>query len=397
MTTTEEAARLDHDDPLAVARKKFVLPDGMVYLDGNSLGAPTVDASARLAEVVGEEWGRHLVGGWFDAGWWDAPLRVGDRIGQLLLGAARGQTVAAESTSVQLFNALIAAARLRPGRRTILVDADDFPTDQYLTASAARMLGLEVRKAPMAGFESAIAACGPRLAVVTASAVDYRTGQLWDVARLTRAAHDVDAVTVWDLSHAAGAIPLALDRDGVDFAVGCSYKFLSGGPGAPAFAYVSRRHHDRLDQPLTGWHGHAEPFAMAPDYHPANGIRRYRIGTPHILSLLALDTALNVFDEYDIARIRAKNRSLGEFFIACADTHLAGRGFELVTPREADRRGSQITLHHPDAERLTAELVARKVVGDLRPPNLLRFGFNGLYVSHDDILTAALALRALSR
>ncbi|MGH3375742.1 MAG: kynureninase [Actinoallomurus sp.] len=395
MTTAEEAAKLDREDSLAGARDHFVLPDGMVYLDGNSLGALSVDVSARLAEVLAV-WSRQLIGGFADAGWWDAPLRVGDRIGRLF-GAAPGQTMAADSTSVQLFNALIAAARLRPERRTLLMDTGGFPTNRYLTASAARLLGLDVREAPLEEFDAAIRAHGRDLAVVTASAVDYRTGELWDVGGLTRTAHDVGAVTVWDLSHAAGAVPLTVDQDEVDFAVGCSYKFLSGGPGAPSFAYVARRHHDHLDQPLTGWHGHAEPFAMAPDYAPAEGIRRYRIGTPHVLSLLTLDTALDVFDKYDIELIRTKNRSLGDFFIACADAHLAGLGFEVVTPRDADRRGSQISLHHPDAERLLAELAERKVVGDLRPPNLLRFGFNGLYVSHEDILTAVLTMRSLTQ
>ena len=210
--------------------------------------------------------------------------------------------MSSDSTSVQLFNALIAAARLRPGRRTLLMDTGGFPTNRYLTTSAARLLGLDVKEAPLEEFEATIRANAPDLAVVTASAVDYRTGELWDVGGLTRTAHEAGAVTVWDLSHAAGAVPLAVDQDEVDFAVGCSYKFLSGGPGAPSFAYVARRHHDHLDQPLTGWHGHAEPFTMAPDYVPAEGIRRYRISTPHVLSLLTLDTALDVFDKYDIER-----------------------------------------------------------------------------------------------
>ncbi|MGW3075619.1 MULTISPECIES: kynureninase [unclassified Kitasatospora] len=395
MTTHEVAAQLDRDDPLAAARKAFLLPPGTVYLDGNSLGALPASVPERVRRVVAEQWGEHLIGGWYEDGWWDAPLRVGDRLGRLL-GAAPGQTVAGDSTSVQLFNALTAAARLRPGRDILLMDDAGFPTDRYLAASVARMLGLELREAPVSGFEEALADCGERLAVATASAVDFRTGELWDLARLTAATHREGGVVVWDVSHAVGAVPLAVDRDGVDFAVGCGYKFLSGGPGAPAFGYAARRHHDRLDQPLTGWNGHADPFAMTPDYRPAEGIARCRIGTPAVLSLLALDAALDVFDGVDLRQLRRKSLSLSRFFIACVDEHLAGRGFELVTPRQDGRRGSQLTLGHPEAARLMAVLVERGITGDVRPPNLLRFGLNGLYVSHADVLTTVLALRSLT-
>ncbi|MFG2905126.1 kynureninase [Kitasatospora sp. NPDC048286] len=395
MTTHEVAAQLDRDDPLAAARKAFLLPPDTVYLDGNSLGALPASVPERVRRVVAEQWGEHLIGGWYEDGWWDAPLRVGDRLGRLL-GAAPGQTVAGDSTSVQLFNALTAAARLRPGRDILLMDDAGFPTDRYLAASVARMLGLELREAPVSGFEEALADCGERLAVVTASAVDFRTGELWDLARLTAATHREGGVVVWDVSHAVGAVPLAVDRDGVDFAVGCGYKFLSGGPGAPAFGYAARRHHDHLDQPLTGWNGHADPFAMTPDYRPAEGIARCRIGTPAILSLLALDAALDVFDGVDLRQLRRKSLSLSRFFIACVDEHLAGRGFELVTPRRDERRGSQLTLGHPEAARLMAALVERGITGDVRPPNLLRFGLNGLYVSHADVLTTVLALRSLT-
>lgn len=395
MSTPEAAAELDRNDPLAAARKAFLLPPGTVYLDGNSLGALPAGVPERIHRVVAEQWGEHLVGGWSADGWWDAPLRVGDRLGRLL-GAAPGQTVAGDSTSVQLFNALAAAARLRPGRDVLLMDADGFPTDRYLAASVARLLGLELREAPVAEFDVALADCGERLAVATASAVDFRTGELWDLARLTGEVHRAGGVVVWDVSHAVGAVPLTVDRDGVDFAVGCGYKFLSGGPGAPAFGYAARRHHDHLDQPLTGWNGHAAPFAMTPDYRPAEGIGRGRIGTPPILSLLALDAALDVFDGVDLRQVRRKSLSLSRFFIACVDDHLAGRGFELVTPREDGRRGSQLTLGHPEAGRLMAALIERGITGDVRPPNLLRFGLNGLYVSHADVLTTVRALRSLT-
>lgn len=392
--TREQAAHLDRADPLAGERKHFAIPDGVVYLDGNSLGAQLRTVPAAVGEVL-RQWSEDLISGWWDDGWWDAPTRVGDRVGRLL-GAAPGQTIVGDSTSVQLFNALAAAARLRPCRRLLLVDADGFPTDRYLAASVARLLGLTVREIPMSGLAEAIREAGDDLAVVAASAVDYRSGELWDMGALTAATHEVDAVMSWDLCHAAGALPLELDALEVDFAVGCGYKFLSGGPGAPAFLYVAARHHERFDQPLTGWHGHAEPFAATVRYQPAPGITRARIGTPPILSLLALDAALDVFDRVDMAALRAKSLSLTEFFIACADAKLAGLGFEVVTPREHGRRGSQVTLRHPAAERIMAALAGKGVLGDVRPPNLLRFGFNALYVSHVDCLDAVDAVLAVA-
>ncbi|EST34313.1 kynureninase [Streptomyces roseochromogenus] len=395
MTTAEIAAKLDAHDPLAPARDRFLLPAGTVYLDGNSLGALPAKVARTVGHTITKQWGEDLITSWFRGGWLRLPLTVGDRIGRLL-GAGPGQTVVGDTTSVQLFNALIAAARLRPGRRVLLMDAGGFPTDRYLAASAARLLGLELREAPMDRFAEAVRAAGDQLAVATASAVDFRTGELWDLAGLTRATHDAGGVVVWDLSHATGAVPLALDRDGIDFAVGCSYKFLSGGPGAPAYGYVARRHHDRLDHPLTGWHGHADPFAMEPSYRPADGIARYRSGTPHILSLVALDAALDAFCDVEPEQIRAKSLSLSAFFIDCVDEHLAGRGFDVVTPREPQRRGSQVTLRHKDAEELMATLIERGFIGDVRPPNLLRFGLNALYVSHADVLATVRELHALT-
>ena len=311
------ARALDAADPLARVRARFVLPDGVVYLDGNSLGALPVPVTERLADVVTRQWGHDLVRGWNDDGWWAAPERIGDRIGALI-GAAPGQTVAGDSTSVQLFNALTAAA------------------------------------------------------------------------------HEAGAVVVWDLCHAVGALPLAVDRDGVDLAVGCSYKYLSGGPGAPAFIYVADRHQPGLDQPLTGWNGHSRPFGMEPGYHPASGIARARIGTPPMLSLLALDAALDVFDGVDLAAVRAKSLRLGEFFIAGADAVLAGLGFEVVTPRAPERRGSHVSLRHPDALPLMAALIEAGVIGDVRPPDLLRFGFNALYTSFGDLARALEILREVT-
>lgn len=394
MTSRTDAERLDRADPLAYTRKYFELPPNVVYLDGNSLGAMPV-AVPEVLRTVHEQWRDHLIKGWTDDGWLAAPMRIGDRIGRLL-GAAPGQTVTGDSTSVQLFNALTSAARLRPDRKIVLADADAFPTDRYLTSSVARLLDLEVRETRMGEFGAAMEAFGEQVAVVAAGPVDFRTGERWDMAAVTAGAHAAGAVTVWDLCHATGALALSVDEDKVDFAVGCSYKFLSGGPGAPAYIYVAERHRAIADQPLTGWLSHVAPFEMAAGYRPAEDMSRFRIGAPHVLSLMALDAGLDVFDGIAIEDIHAKNTALGRFFIACFDDHLAGRGFELLTPREDDRRGSQVTLSHPRATWLMDALAERGVIGDVRPPELLRFGFNSLYVSYTDVHDAVMALRRLT-
>jgi kynureninase len=386
------AQLLDDSDPLAAKRNEFMLPSGVIYLDGNSLGPLHGQVVRRLRSVVAEEWGTHLIRAWNDDDWWTAPLRLGDRIGALM-GAGPGQTVVGESTSVQLFNAITAAARLRAGRSLILADSGNFPTDTYITTSVARMLGLEVclTRDP---FET-LRRRGSDVAVVAWPAVDYRTGGLSDVASLTAAAHAAGAVTVWDLCHALGAVPLRLDEDAVDVAVSCTYKYLSGGPGSPALIYVAHRHQARFDHPLTGWHGHAQPFAMAPRFEPAEGIARARIGTPAILSLLALDAALDAFDGASIETIRGKSVALGDFFIACVDELLAGLGFGVVTPRVGTRRGSHVALSHPDAHPIMAALIESGVIGDVRPPDLLRFGFNALYTSFSEVYDAVATLRSV--
>jgi len=384
-----DATELDAADPLAPVRARFALPDGVIYLDGNSLGALPVPVTERLADAVTRQWGQDLVRGWNDDGWWAAPERIGDRIGALI-GAGPGQTVAGDSTSVQLFNALTAAARMRAG--VIVTDAGQFPTDGYVADSVGRLLGREVVRTPdpYAALERG------DVAVLAWSTVDFRTGELWDTARLTAAAHDAGAVMVWDLCHAVGALPLEVDTASVDLAVGCSYKYLSGGPGAPAFIYIAERHQPGLDQPLTGWNGHSRPFGMEPGYQAASGVARARIGTPPMLSMLALDAALDVFDGVDLAAVRAKSLRLGEFFIAGADDVLAGLGFEVVTPRAPERRGSHVSLRHPDALPLMAALIEAGVIGDVRPPDLLRFGFNALYTSFRDLARALEILREVT-
>ncbi|MGW1974365.1 kynureninase [Streptomyces sp. NPDC001889] len=391
---TERAAALDAADPLAHVRARFLLPEGVVYLDGNSLGALPSAVPAAVEDAVHRQWGTDLIRSWNGNGWWEAPARTGDAVGRLI-GAAPGQVVAGDSTSVQLFNTLLAAARMRPGRRLLLTDPDHFPTDQYIADSVGRLLGLEVRRVPAREAASVLAAEAGQVAVAAYAPVDYRTGELHDMAALTAAAHTAGALTHWDLCHAAGALPVELDAMEADFAVGCGYKYLSGGPGAPAFAYVARRHQADFDHPLTGWHGHAEPFAMSGTYTPAADIARARVSTPPLLSLLALEAALTAFDGVEMTAVREKSLSLTGFFQECAGTLLDGLGFTLATPRDPARRGSQVALRHPEAYPLVAALTARGVIGDMRAPDLLRFGFNALYVTHGDVLRAVRELRAV--
>jgi kynureninase len=299
--------------------------------------------------------------------------------------------VVGDSTSVQISNALTAAARLRPGRPLLAVDPDHFPTDRYIAASVARTQGLQLREVTPEALPAFLAGEGERVAVAAYPPVDYRTGELFDMAALTAAVHAAGALVLWDLCHAAGAFPVELDALGVDLAVGCGYKYLSGGPGAPAFLYVARRHQAGFDPALTGWNGHARPFDPTEEYQPAEGIGRARIGTPPMLSLLALEAALTVFADVDLAQVRAKSLSVTGFFLECAEALLPG--FAVVTPREPERRGSQVTLRHPEAYALVQALAARNVIGDMRAPDLLRFGVNALYVSHGDVLRAVTCLQ----
>jgi kynureninase len=380
------AEALDASDPLAFARARFSMPEGVVYLDGNSLGALPSGVPAAVLDAVHRQWGQDLIGSWNGNGWWTLPERVGDRIGALV-GAAPGQTICGDSTSVQLFQALTAAARLRPDRRVLLTDTANFPTDQYLADAVARLLGLEARRVDPAALE-----VGPDVAVVALSVVDYRTGELWDVEEITRQAHAAGAVVVWDLCHAAGALPMDLDGLGADAAVGCTYKYLNGGPGAPAWLYLPHRHQAAADLPLTGWMGRADPFGLAGAYEPAEGMARARIGTPPVLSMVALEAALDVWEGVDLAAVRAKSLALGDFLISMADG-LRQHGLTVVTPREGARRGSQVSLRHEKAYELGQALIARGVVGDFRAPDLLRLGLAPLYLRYVDVWDA---MRALS-
>ncbi|MET8293751.1 MULTISPECIES: kynureninase [unclassified Streptomyces] len=385
----DRAARLDAEDPLGKLRARFTLPEGLVYLDGNSLGALPAGVPGAVADVVQRQWGELLIRSWDESGWWTAPERIGDRIAPLV-GAAPGQVTVGDSTSVNLFKALVGAARLAaPGRTKMLVDATTFPTDGYIAASAARMTGLEL--VPVDPSEAAGAMDGGT-AVVLLNHVDYRTGRLHDLPALTGAAHAAGALIVWDLCHSAGALPVGLDAHAVDLAVGCTYKYLNGGPGSPAYLYVAARHQGAFDSPLPGWNSHAEPFAMEPRYTPAQGAARVRVGTPDILSMLALESALDAWEGVEVEAVRAKSLALTDFFLDCVAAYVPQGRVEVVTPREHGRRGSQVSLRTEGAREVMAELISRGVVGDFRAPDVLRFGFTPLYVGFADAERAARTL-----
>ncbi|MFJ4849120.1 MULTISPECIES: kynureninase [unclassified Streptomyces] len=386
-----KALRLDTADELAKVRDRFVMDD-VIYLDGNSLGALPAGVPDRIADVIAREWGALRIRSWDESGWWTAPERIGDRVGALV-GAAAGQVVVGDSTSVNVFKAVVGAVRMAqqadPARTEVLVDATTFPTDGYIAESAARMTGCSIRAVDADGIA---AAAGPRTAVVLVNHVDYRTGRLNDLPGTTAAVHAAGALVVWDLCHTAGALPVGLDEHGVDLAVGCTYKYLNGGPGAPAYLYVRRDLQPRFDSPLPGWNSHRDPFAMEAAYRPADGSVRGRVGTPEILSLLALDTALDVWDGVSLGAVRAKSLALTDFFLECVAAYVPAGAVTAVTPAAHAERGSQVALRCAGAGAVMTELIARGVVGDFREPDILRFGFTPLYTRFADAERAARVL-----
>ncbi|MCX5525496.1 kynureninase [Streptomyces bobili] len=385
---TRRAQELDSADELADKRKEFVLDD-VVYLDGNSLGALPVAVPGRLEDVVRRQWGELRIRSWDESGWWTAPERIGDRIAPLV-GAGPGQIVVGDSTSVNVLKAVVGAVRLvGEDRDEIVVDATTFPTDGYIAESAARLTGRTLRPVTPAEVPAALS---DRTAAVLLNHVDYRTGRLHDLPALTAAVHAAGAIAVWDLCHSAGALPVGLDEHGVDLAVGCTYKYLNGGPGSPAYLYVRRDHQDRFDSPLPGWNSHAEPFGMRPSYEPAPGALRGRVGTPDILSMFALEAALEVWEGVSVDTVRAKSLALTDFFLECVAAYVPDGTVESLTPLAHEQRGSQIALRCDGADDVMRRLIERGVVGDFRRPDVLRFGFTPLYVGFEDVERAARVL-----
>ncbi|PPE68275.1 kynureninase [Caldimonas thermodepolymerans] len=403
MTTRQDCVVRDRHDPLAPLREQFHLPDGVIYLDGNSLGVRPKATTERMQQVLHDEWGTDLIRSWNTAGWIHLPQRVGNKIARLV-GAGENELVVADSTSVNLYKVLSAAARIQrerdPQRRAILSERSNFPTDLYIAESLCKELGWTLRLLEADEVESHL---GPEVAVLMLTQVNYRTGRMFDMARLTAAAHAAGVLAVWDLCHSAGAVPVDLKGADADFAIGCGYKYLNGGPGAPAFVWVHPRHADAFSQPLSGWMGHAAPFEFIPHYQPAPGIARYLCGTPPILSMAALecgvDTVLAAEAHGGMAALRAKSVELTELFAQLVEERCAGHGLSVVSPRDAAQRGSQVCLTRSEGGyAIVQALIARGVIGDFRAgdsqmPDILRFGFTPLYTRYVDVWDAVEHLR----
>lgn len=387
MTTRENCAALDAGDPLASFRARFALPEGVIYLDGNSLGALPKSAIERARGVIGEEWGDGLIRSWNDADWMDLPFKAGDKIARLI-GAGEGEVVACDSTSVNLFKLLAAAFALRPERRVLLTEVDNFPTDNYVTEGISEFLGERVIRR-LVSTDDIIGAIDGDTAVVSLTHVNYRTGRIHDMAAINEAAAAVGALTLWDLSHSAGAVLLDLNSSGSDLAVGCGYKYLNGGPGAPAYLFVAARHQEAIRQPISGWMGHAAPFEFAAGFRPAPGIARMLSGTPPVIALAVLESGLDILVEAGMAALREKSVALGELFIARIEETCAGHGLELLSPRNAAERGSQVSYAYANGFGAVPALIERGVIGDFRQPDVMRFGFAPLYLRYVDVWDAA--------
>jgi len=379
----ERAREFDAADPLAPYRDRFVLPEEVIYLDGNSLGMLPKATPARLAEVVGREWGHDLIRSWNSADWISMPQRVGGKIAPLI-GAQPHQVIACDSVSVNLFKLISAALAMRPERKVILSEPGNFPTDLYMIEGLEKQGLAERRLAPRERIAEAL---DDSVALLMLTHAHYKTGEFFDMAALTRAAHEAGALVLWDLSHSGGALPLGLDACQADFAVGCGYKYFNGGPGAPAYAYVAERHLAATRQPLTGWFGHRAPFAFSDDYEAAPGIEKLLCGTPPILGLAALEVGVDLIAEIGVERLYAKSQALSEFFRECLSER--GLELELVSPTDPAKRGSQLSFRHPEAYALSQALIARGVIGDFRDPDILRFGFAPAYLRFADMAEAA--------
>lgn len=406
MSTLQDCRALDAQDPLRTLRRQFTLPEDVIYLDGNSLGVLPKTAAARVAEAVTAEWGQGLIRSWNSAGWFELPQRLGNKIARLI-GAAPGEVVATDSTSINLYKVLSAALHIAAQdastRKVIVSERSNFPTDLYIAEALCRERGFRLR---LVEPEEIAAALTSEVAVLMLTHVNYRTGAMHDMAAVTAAAHAAGALTVWDLAHSAGAVPVDLNAAKADFSIGCGYKYLNGGPGAPAFVWVNPKHADRFWQPLAGWWGHAAPFEFTPDYRPAAGIARYLCGTQPILSMTALecglDTVLAAEAFGGMQALRKKSLALTDLFIQLVEERCAGHGLGLATPREHSRRGSQVCLTKTQgAYAIVQALIARGVIGDFRAGDggagkhldILRFGFTPLYIGFEDVWNAVEQLK----
>ncbi|OWW22312.1 kynureninase [Noviherbaspirillum denitrificans] len=393
MLTKNDCTALDAQDQLAALREQFALPDGVIYLDGNSLGARPKKSLERVREVLAQEWGDDLIRSWNKAGWFDLPLRLGDKLAPLV-GAGPGEIAVTDTTSLNLFKVLAGALHIQAGkpetagRRTIVTERSNFPTDVYMAQGLTEWLDRGYRLKLIDSPEELQAAVDSETAVVMLTHVNYRTGYMHDMRAVTAHTHAQGALALWDLAHSAGAVPVDLNRDGADFAVGCTYKYLNGGPGSPAFAWIAPRHQQAFRQPLSGWWSHAAPFKMQPEFAPANGIRRALCGTQPVLSLALVECGLDVFAQTNMAAIRKKSLALTDLFIRLVEQRCADHPLSLATPREHTVRGSQVSFAHPEGYAVMQALIARGVIGDYREPEIMRFGFTPLYTRFVDVWDA---------
>ncbi len=396
MTTRQHCLDLDADDPLAPLRTQFALPDGVIYLDGNSLGARPHAALQRAQEVISAEWGDGLIRSWNTADWFTLPQRLGNKLAPLI-GAKPDEVVITDTTSVNLFKVLAAALRVQdardPARRVIVSERSNFPTDLYIAQGLADMLQRGYTLRLVDSPEALDAAIGDDTAVVMLTHVNYKTGHMYDMTAVTAAIHAKGALSVWDLAHSAGAVPVDLNGANADYAVGCTYKYLNGGPGSPAFVWVSAALRDCFWQPLSGWWGHAQPFAMEAEYRPHAGITRFMCGTQPIASMAMIECGLDIFAQTDMAALRRKSLALTDLFIALVEERCGTHPLTLVTPRDHALRGSHVSYEHPDGYAVTQALIARGVIGDYREPHVARFGFTPLYTSFTDVWDAVEILR----
>lgn len=389
--TLEHISSLDRDDQLNAYRARFDLPKNEIYLDGNSLGAMPAHVPSRIQQVLKEEWAHGLIRSWNDADWYQAPQRTGGKIAKLI-GAQAHEVIVADSTSINLFKVLVAAVRMQPDRKVILAEKGNFPTDVYIASGVAELTSCELRCVEP---DEVLDALDDNVAILSLTHVNYKSGRRYDMAAITARAQELGVLVVWDLCHSAGAMPIELNKCNADFAVGCGYKYLNGGPGAPAFVFVAERHIANVRQPLTGWHGHAKPFDFSHDFAPHPTIDRMLTGTAPQIGVLALESALDVFADVDMQAIRDKSVRLCDLFITLCDEQLQGLGIELRTPRDSSQRGSQVSLANEHAYPVMQALIARGIIGDFRAPDILRFGFTPLYTRYADVWACVTALREI--